>query len=48
MLTKKNEVEGLLNQADSGLYRAKENGRNRVEHSTAAAKKAAAGRARKS
>jgi len=45
---KKNEVEVLLSQADAGLYAAKEKGRNRVEHFTVAAKKAAAGRARKS
>jgi diguanylate cyclase (GGDEF)-like protein len=44
----KNEVEALLNQADAGLYAAKEKGRNRIEHFTTAAKKTAAGRARKS
>ena len=44
----KNELEALLNQADAGLYAAKEKGRNRVEHFTVAAKKAAAGRPRKS
>src|SRR5208337_940040 len=44
----KNEVEVLLNQADTGLYKAKEKGRNRIEHFTPAAKKAATGRARKS
>jgi len=44
----KNEVEVLLNQADAGLYKAKEKGRNRIEHFTPAAKKAATGRARKS
>ncbi len=44
----KNEVETLLNQADAGLYQAKENGRNRIEHFTSAAKKAAHGRAPKS
>jgi len=43
----KNELEALLNQADAGLYAAKEKGRNRVEHFTPAVKKAAAGRARK-
>jgi len=43
----KNELEGLLNQADNGLYAAKEKGRNRTEHFTPAAKKTAAGRARK-
>jgi diguanylate cyclase (GGDEF)-like protein len=44
----KNEVEGLLNHADAGLYAAKANGRNRIEHFAPAVKKAAAGRARKS
>jgi len=44
----KNEVEMLLNQADAGLYKAKENGRNRIEHFTPAAKKAVHGRAPKS
>ncbi len=44
----KNEVEVLLNEADAGLYKAKEKGRNRIEHFTPAAKKAATGRARKS
>ncbi len=44
----KNEVEVLLNQADAGLYKAKEKGRNRIEHFTPAAKKAATARARKS
>lgn len=44
----KNELEALLNQADAGLYAAKEKGRNRVEHFTPAVRKAAAGRARKS
>jgi diguanylate cyclase (GGDEF)-like protein len=43
-----NEVEMLLNHADAGLYAAKEKGRNRIEHFTPAAKKTAAGRARKS
>src|SRR4030081_33344 len=43
-----NEVEMLLNHADAGLYAAKENGRNRIEHFAPAAKKAAAGSARKS
>jgi two-component system, cell cycle response regulator len=41
----KNEVEMLLNQADAGLYKAKANGRNRIEHFTPAAKKAAHGHA---
>jgi len=44
----KNEVEMLLNQADAGLYKAKENGRNRIEHFTPAARKAVHGRAPKS
>src|SRR5208282_1567703 len=44
----KTEVEALLSQADAGLYRAKENGRNRVEHIAPVAKKAAAARPRKS
>ena len=44
----KSEVEALLNQADAGLYAAKEKGRNRIEHFTPAAKKAAAARSRKS
>jgi len=38
----------LLNQADAGLYAAKEKGRNRIEHFTPAAKKTAAARTRKS
>ena len=42
----KNDMEALLNQADAGLYAAKENGRNRIEHFTSAPKKTA--RARKS
>ena len=41
------EIEGLLNQADAGLYRAKQNGRNRVEHFTPAARKASTARARR-
>ena len=44
----KNEVEMLLNQADAGLYKAKEKGRNRIEHFSPAAKKAEHGRAPKS
>ncbi|MGD0506639.1 MAG: diguanylate cyclase [Terriglobales bacterium] len=44
----KDELEKLLNQADAGLYAAKEKGRNRIEHFAPAAKKAAAGRSRKS
>ncbi len=44
----KQELEALLNRADAGLYAAKEKGRNRVEHFTPAARKASAGRARKS
>jgi two-component system, cell cycle response regulator len=35
----KNDVEVLLNQADSSLYAAKEKGRNRIEHFTPATKK---------
>ena len=42
-----NEAEALLNHADAGLYAAKENGRNRIEHFTPAAKKTTAGRTRK-
>jgi two-component system, cell cycle response regulator len=38
----KNEVEGLLNQADAGLYAAKEKGRNRAEHVSLVGNKAAA------
>ena len=43
----KNEVEVLLNQADAGLYAAKEKGRNRIEHFIPAAKKTATARPRK-
>lgn len=43
----KNDLEALLNQADAGLYAAKESGRNRVEQVTPVARKAAVGRARK-
>jgi len=35
----KNELETLLNQADAGLYAAKEKGRNRTEHFTPPARK---------
>jgi diguanylate cyclase (GGDEF)-like protein len=42
-----NKLEALLNHADAGLYQAKENGRNRVEHFAPAVKKTTAGRARK-
>ena len=38
----KDEVETLLGRADAGLYAAKEQGRNRVEHSAKAFKKRAA------
>src|SRR5580658_10993349 len=44
----KTDVEVLLNQADAGLYAAKANGRNRIEHFTPIAKKASPARARKS
>ena len=37
----KNEVEALLGQADAGLYAAKENGRNRIEHVLLAARNSA-------
>jgi len=43
----KNDLEALLNQADAGLYAAKDKGRNRVEHFTPVVRKAVAGRARK-
>jgi two-component system cell cycle response regulator len=43
-----NKLEALLNHADAGLYQAKENGRNRVEHFAPAVKKTTAGRSRKS
>lgn len=43
----KEEIETLLNQADAGLYAAKEKGRNRIEHFTPP-KKPTSGRARKS
>ncbi len=42
----KNEIEGLLAQADAGLYAAKEKGRNRIEHLLPVSKKVH--RARKS
>jgi diguanylate cyclase (GGDEF)-like protein len=44
----KDEAEVLLNQADAGLYAAKENGRNRIEHFTTASKKASVAHGRKS
>jgi diguanylate cyclase (GGDEF)-like protein len=44
----KTDVEILLNQADAGLYAAKANGRNRIEHFTPVTKKTSPVRARKS
>lgn len=44
----KSEIETLLNQADAGLYAAKEKGRNRIEHFTPAAEKTSSQRTRKS
>jgi len=44
----KDEAEVLLNQADAGLYAAKENGRNRIEHFTTASKKVSVAHGRKS
>ncbi len=44
----KNELEALLNQADAGLYAAKDSGRNRVERFIPAARKPATARNRKS
>ena len=43
----KNDLEAVLNQADAGLYAAKENGRNRVEHFLPELKKGTAARARR-
>jgi two-component system cell cycle response regulator len=44
----KTDVEVLLNQADAGLYAAKANGRNRIEHFTPIPTKTSPVRARKS
>ena len=44
----KTDVEILLNHADAGLYAAKANGRNRIEHFTPVARKSSPVRARKS
>jgi two-component system cell cycle response regulator len=44
----KSEIELLLNQADAGLYAAKEKGRNRIEHFIPVAKKTPTNRAHKS
>jgi two-component system, cell cycle response regulator len=43
----KSDLEALLNQADAGLYAAKEKGRNRIEHFTPAKKKATLARSQK-
>ena len=43
----KSELETLLNRADTSLYAAKENGRNRVEHLGASAKQTSSIRSRK-
>jgi diguanylate cyclase (GGDEF)-like protein len=43
----RDEVEALLSRADAGLYAAKGNGRNRVEHFASAMKKKGARPTRK-
>jgi two-component system, cell cycle response regulator len=43
----KSDLEALLNQADAGLYAAKEKGRNRIEHFTPVKKRATLARSQK-